>query len=252
MQDDFGYEGRRRRRFPVLERLRAVPLIGAGVFTVALLLLVYQMVQAPMMWSNAEPADSPAAVHTAPSPRNPDVPPPNSPPPVGAPTSPGATGTPSPGATPSTASMAPSSPPAAPSPSPAPPTAPSTTRYEAESASLSGARQASDHPGFSGPGFVDYDNTWGCWIQWTVTAAKTGPATVVLRFANGSGVGRTMSISVNGVPVLLDLLFDNTRVWENWQSRTVTVQLNAGTNTIRATAVNPSGGPNIDFVEVTA
>ncbi|MBV1856061.1 CBM35 domain-containing protein [Catellatospora tritici] len=254
MQDDFGYEGRRRRRFPVLERLRTLPLIGAAVFTVALLLLVYQMLQTPMMWSNAEPADSPVPAVGAPSPRNPDVPPPNSPPPA-APASPGATGTPAPGASPSAISMAPSSS-ASPSPAPpappAPPAAPRTTRYEAESASMSGARSASDHPGFSGVGFVDYDNTWGSWVQWDVTAPKSGPATVVLRFANGSGRSRTMSISVNGVPVLVDLLFDDTRGWENWQSRTVSIQLNAGTNTIRATAVNPNGGPNVDFLELTA
>ncbi|MDI1466317.1 CBM35 domain-containing protein [Catellatospora sp. KI3] len=251
MQDDFGYEGRRRRQFPVLERLRTLPLIGAAVFTVALLLLVYQMLQTPMMWSNAEPADSsPVPAAGAPSPRDPDVPPANSPPPA-APASPGATGTPAPGASPSGTSMAPSGSPT-PSPSPVPPAAPRTTRYEAESASLSSARAASDHPGYSGSGFVDYDNTWGSWVQWNVTAPKAGQATLVLRFANGSGRSRTMSISVNGAPVLVDLLFDDTRAWENWQSRTVTIQLNAGVNTIRATAVNPNGGPNLDFLELTA
>ena len=59
-------------------------------------------------------------------------------------------------------------------------------RHEAETATISQGLAESIHAGFSGSGYVNYDNVAGGYVQWTVTAATAGPATLAIRFANGT------------------------------------------------------------------
>ncbi|WP_155374848.1 carbohydrate-binding protein [Catellatospora vulcania] len=243
MEDDFGYEGRRRIRVPLLERLRALPMVASAVFTAALILLILTTVNRPATWNDALPwEDEPSAAPVA-APINADAPVAQSP----VPRTPAARP-----ATTASASAAPSAggstPAPAGSPSPAPPP-PRTARYEAESAGRSQARTANDHNGYSGSGFVDYDNASGGYLQWSVPGGS-GTATLRLRFANASCCHRAMDISVNGSTVLRDVRFDAMRTWDDWSTVTVTVTLTAGTNTVRATATSGEGGPNIDYLEV--
>ncbi|NUR92625.1 MAG: carbohydrate-binding protein, partial [Nonomuraea sp.] len=44
------------------------------------------------------------------------------------------------------------------------------------------------------------------------------------------------------------LYFGPTANWDTWATKTVTVPLNAGTNTIRLTATTANGGPNLDRI----
>src|SRR4051794_22073095 len=60
------------------------------------------------------------------------------------------------------------------------------TVYEAESATLSQAVVATNHPGFTGTGFVDYNAVSGSYIEWTVPAANAGTFSVTIRYANGA------------------------------------------------------------------
>ena len=129
-------------------------------------------------------------------------------------------------------------------------TAPPVTRYEAENAMISQGTVDSDHPGYSGSGFVNYTNVTGSYVQWTVNAAQAGTVTLTFRFANGTTVNRPMDVSVNGTVARPGLAFPGTGAWTSWQSVTTTVNLNAGANTIRATATTANGGPNVDFLEV--
>jgi hypothetical protein len=105
-------------------------------------------------------------------------------------------------------------------------------------------------PGFSGTGFVNYDNVVGSYVQWTVNAAQAGSATLAFRFANGSTAGRPMDISVNGALAVDEFAFPPTGAWSTWRTATVTVTVNAGTNVIRATATSAGGGPNVDYLEM--
>jgi len=126
----------------------------------------------------------------------------------------------------------------------------SSNRYEAENATISQGVVESNWPGFSGTGFVNYDNVAGSYVQWTVNAASAGTATLRFRFANGSTANRPMGILVNGALVVDEFAFQPTGAWTGWQTATATVTLNAGTNTVRATATTASGGPNVDYLEV--
>jgi polygalacturonase len=123
-------------------------------------------------------------------------------------------------------------------------------RYEAENATISAGVVESNHAGFSGTGFVNYDNAVGSFVEFTVNAAAAGSATLAFRFANGTTTDRPMTITVNGTAVATGLSFAGTGAWTTWQTRTVAVTLAAGTNRIRATATTANGGPNLDYLEV--
>jgi alpha-galactosidase len=125
-----------------------------------------------------------------------------------------------------------------------------TSRYEAENATISEGVVESNHSGFSGTGFVNYNNVTGSYVQWTVNAAQAGPATLALDYANGTTTNRPMDITVNGALVADELAFNGTGAWSLWKTSVATVNLNAGTNTIRATATTANGGPNVDYLDV--
>jgi glucose/arabinose dehydrogenase len=134
-----------------------------------------------------------------------------------------------------------------------PATAPASaapTRYEAETATISGGVAESNHAGFSGTGFVNYNNATGTYVEFSVTAASAGSASIAFRFANGTTIDRPMNIAVNGTVVSTGLSFPGTGAWATWATKSISANLNAGTNTIRATATTANGGPNLDWAEV--
>ncbi|MFC9692377.1 CBM35 domain-containing protein [Kribbella sp. NPDC056951] len=126
------------------------------------------------------------------------------------------------------------------------PTDPEPVVYEAEDATITNGVVESNHAGFTGRGFVNYDNAVGSAVEWTVNATTAGPATVELRYANGTTANRAMDVSVNGTVVSPGLAFAGTGAWTTWQTRTITVNLVAGSNKIKAVATTANGGPNVD------
>jgi pectate lyase len=126
-----------------------------------------------------------------------------------------------------------------------------TIVYQAESGSLSQAAVESNHSGFTGSGFVNFDNLVGSSAQWTVNQANAGTATITFRYANGTTSNRAMSISVNGTVINSSLAFNGTGAWATWAEQSMTTQLNAGSNVIRAVSTTSDGGPNLDQLSVT-
>ncbi|GAA4256261.1 PQQ-dependent sugar dehydrogenase [Dactylosporangium darangshiense] len=126
-----------------------------------------------------------------------------------------------------------------------------STDYQAETATVSQGAVASNHTGYTGTGFVDYTNIAGSYVEFSVSAAATGTAQLTFRYANGTTVNRPMDITVNGNSAALNLSFGATADWDTWADQTISVTLNAGTNTVRATATTANGGPNLDRLRVT-
>jgi unsaturated rhamnogalacturonyl hydrolase len=124
--------------------------------------------------------------------------------------------------------------------------------YQAEDAVLSQASVAGNHTGYTGTGFVDYDNTTGGYVEFTVTADQAGAATLAFRFANGTSTNRPMDIAVNGTVVSAGHAFPGTGAWTTWATASVAATLNAGANTVRATGTTANGGPNLDALAVTS
>ncbi|WP_433514948.1 glycosyl hydrolase 2 galactose-binding domain-containing protein [Nonomuraea sp. CA-143628] len=122
--------------------------------------------------------------------------------------------------------------------------------YQAEDATISQGVVESNHDGYTGTGFVNYDNLTGSYVEWTVNAPVAGPVTLELRYANGTTVNRPMTITVNGgAAVTRD--FNATGDWDTWQTSTLTVNLTQGANKIRATATTANGGPNADRISIS-
>ncbi|MEV0131581.1 PQQ-dependent sugar dehydrogenase [Dactylosporangium sp. NPDC050688] len=129
---------------------------------------------------------------------------------------------------------------------------PAFTDYQAEAASITQGVVESNHAGYTGTGFVNYDNVTGSSVQFTVSVTAAGNYPLTFRYANGTTVDRPMDIVVNGTPAAPGLSFPGTGAWPTWAEKTVTASLAAGTNTVRATATTVNGGPNLDRLRVTA
>lgn len=127
-----------------------------------------------------------------------------------------------------------------------------STDYQAEDATVSQGTVAANHLNYTGAGFVDYTNTAGSYVQFTVNAAAAGSAALGFRYANGTTADRPMDIAVNGVVVASAVSFPPTADWDTWATRTVNAALVAGANTVRATATAAAGGPNLDRLRVSA
>src|SRR5256714_4672179 len=93
-----------------------------------------------------------------------------------------------------------------------------STSYEAESATLSHATVANNHTGFTGTGFVDYENAPGGFVEFSVTAAEAGDPTLTFRFANGTSPTRAVDITVNG-GATTSVSLPGTRSWNPWKTR---------------------------------
>ncbi|WP_272933108.1 right-handed parallel beta-helix repeat-containing protein [Actinacidiphila reveromycinica] len=129
-----------------------------------------------------------------------------------------------------------------------------STGYEAESAALSGgAVVATDHTGYTGSGFVagfTDGNRGTAAATLTVTASSAGAAPVTLRYANGSTVTQTLAVYVNGTKAL-DTSLPATSDWNTWTTRSETLTLRSGSNTIAYRYdTSDSGNVNLDNVTV--
>ena len=122
---------------------------------------------------------------------------------------------------------------------------------EAEDATLVGGQIASNHTGFTGSGFVDYINPTGDYVQWTVEVPSSGSYALDFRYALSSNTTRPLEVKVNGSTVAASLAFTSTGSWTAWQTKTISVNLTAGVNTIRATATGTSGA-NMDYLRVAS
>ncbi|WP_215732114.1 pectate lyase family protein [Lentzea atacamensis] len=123
------------------------------------------------------------------------------------------------------------------------------TRYEAETspAVCSGTIDA-NWSGFSGTGFCNGANSTSGYAQFTVNAATSGTATLGIRFANGTTTARPANLVVNGSTVQAPS-FEGTGAWSSWMTKTLSVPVNAGSNTIRLNPTTANGLANIDHLD---
>ncbi|MEV8439955.1 PQQ-dependent sugar dehydrogenase [Actinosynnema sp. NPDC051121] len=123
------------------------------------------------------------------------------------------------------------------------------TDHQAEAATISGGVVAADHAGFTGSGYVDYDDAAGGYVEYAVTAARSGTHTLVFRYANATDADLPLGLTVNGRRAGT-VSFPVTGAWTTWRDVTASVALQEGVNHIRATATGPRGGPDADRLTV--
>jgi hypothetical protein len=123
------------------------------------------------------------------------------------------------------------------------------TRYEAEtSPAVCTGTIDSDWAGYSGSGFCNGTNASGAYAQFTVNASTAGAATLQVRFANGTTAARPASLTVNGSGAT-SVSFESTGAWDGWTTKTLTVPVVSGSNTIRFSPTAATGLPNIDHLD---
>lgn len=118
---------------------------------------------------------------------------------------------------------------------------------EAEEASLSGVLADGRHKGFTGSGFADFQNKFDDFVEWVLPLSESGTVDLSFKYANGSKASRPLQLLVNGQPYNANLAFGPTGSWNDWAAESVSLNLPAGANTIRLTAIGASGG-NIDHL----
>jgi pectate lyase len=126
------------------------------------------------------------------------------------------------------------------------------TRHEAEvsPAACTGTID-NNWSGYSGSGFCNGANAAGAYAQFTVNAGTAGTAMLGIRFANGTTAARPADLIVNGSSVQ-GLSFEGSGTWGTWVTKTLTVNVNAGSNTIQLNPTTSAGLPNVDYLDVEA
>src|SRR3954463_11885306 len=104
------------------------------------------------------------------------------------------------------------------------PASAATTTYQAENAARTQGVVESNHAGFTGSGFVNYDNVTGSSVTFTVNVGVSGNAALAFRFANGTTTSRPMTIAVDGTTVATPQ-FAGTGAWTTWNTSTVNTNL---------------------------
>ena len=129
-----------------------------------------------------------------------------------------------------------------------------TTRYQAEQAALSGgAVVATEHAGYTGTGFVGGytdGNKGTATSTFAVTAAASGQHTLALRYANGTGSAKTLTLLVDGAAQQVTL--PATAGWTTWATQSTAVTLSAGSHSVAYRFGSAdSGNVNLDALDVS-
>jgi Ca2+-binding RTX toxin-like protein len=125
------------------------------------------------------------------------------------------------------------------------------TTYQAESAKRSGPLALSNHVGYTGTGFADYQHAANDSVEFSVDVGAAGTYALEFRYANGGPADRPLQLRVDGQVVTQRLPFAPTGTWRAWGTVTQSVLLGAGRHTVGLTAVG-QGGPNLDALTVRA
>ncbi len=129
-----------------------------------------------------------------------------------------------------------------------------TTRYEAEAGTLAGgANVQTEHPGYSGTGYVGGYQNVGASTTLEVIALADGPAEVTLGYANGPHPApgtKEVSVYVNG-NFAKKFALPSTGQWADYGVFTETLVLRAGANDISIRFdEGDEGNVNLDFLDL--
>lgn len=119
--------------------------------------------------------------------------------------------------------------------------------YEAEFAELSGVTTNNDHPGYTGPGFVDGFASSGKHVEFDVYAESAGTYVMDVNYSSAGGTA-SRAVYVNSAKTG-DIALPSTPDWNTWASASMTVNLHAGHNSIRVAYDSASSlGINLDNI----
>lgn len=106
----------------------------------------------------------------------------------------------------------------------------------------------SEYTGYLGAGYANSDNARGAGISWLVNSDNAQTVNLALRYANGGTTVRTASVSVNGTGDS-EVSFSASE-WTTWNTTSVNVTLQSGSNTLRLNSTVTEGLANIDSITI--
>lgn len=121
--------------------------------------------------------------------------------------------------------------------------------YEAEFGSNTGTSTNTDHPGFTGTGFVDSFDAQGDSVSVDVNADASATYVLKLRYGNATGVTATRTVYVDGVSVGT-ISLPSLANWDTWGTATLSTSLSPGKHTVKV-AWDPGNAAAINLDNIT-
>ncbi|MEW6960062.1 TIM-barrel domain-containing protein [Trueperella pyogenes] len=127
----------------------------------------------------------------------------------------------------------------------------SKAAYEAEFATGTGTSTGTDHPGYTGTGFVDHFAEIGDSVQFQIRTTADATFAIRIRYANAAGSTATRTVYIDDKPVGV-LTLPSKDTWDIWSTAQITAPLTAGKHTVKI-QYDPSdtNSINIDNLAVT-
>jgi unsaturated rhamnogalacturonyl hydrolase len=120
---------------------------------------------------------------------------------------------------------------------------------EAENGTISDGSVDTDHPGYTGSGFVNLVNQISTYLEVPVAIPESGTWELRFRYSNGTTDNRPCSIRIDGNTAREQFDFLPTANWDTWDySDTLSLSLTAGNHTIRITGLTSASAPNLDHL----
>ncbi len=123
----------------------------------------------------------------------------------------------------------------------------SSSEIETDACNYDGVLESSN-AGFKGTGYINVPNAIGSQITFSVNATTAGTYTLSFRYASGGTADRNANVLVNGVSQNAAFAFPATGSFTTYGTIDITLNLNAGTNTVQLVANTADGLANIDQV----
>ena len=121
---------------------------------------------------------------------------------------------------------------------------------ELEDGKISDGISDSQHEGFTGTGFVNFDGIDKASVESTFDVKSAGTYSMTIRYSNGGVAPRPMKITANGKVLAKKQEFpsNDSGLWDNYATLTIAkVELKDGENVIKFVCIGEDG-PNLDNV----
>lgn len=106
----------------------------------------------------------------------------------------------------------------------------------------------SNHPDYTGEGFINGENILGSTVNWTVNFTEPGSYSIQFRYASTSA--RPGTVKING-KTIGTASFPSTGAWEVWNFSNVSYTVaEAGDVLLSVSATDAAGLPNIDYMSI--